>query len=290
VKEPVYPVVIRLAKALQMGMGWKVTVRGAENLPATGPVVLAINHSGYLDFVFAAWACVFERKRWVRFLAKKEIFGHKIAGPLMRGMRHIPVDRRKDPAKALDLAIDALRRGEVIGTFPEATINRSFVPRKGKTGTVRMAQASGAPVIPLAVWGAHRILTKGRPRNFQRRVAISVIIGPPLLFDASEDARAGTERLMQAIRRLVDEAQHSYPQQPAGDHDRWWLPAHMGGTAPTPEEVAAEVALTDRKRAADGSPESNGEPASEPAANFDALEEVPAADATGEPAASEVPD
>jgi 1-acyl-sn-glycerol-3-phosphate acyltransferase len=290
VKEPVYPIVIRLAKALQMSMGWKVTVKGSENLPATGPVVLAINHSGYLDFVFAAWACVFEKKRWVRFLAKKEIFGHKIAGPLMRGMRHIPVDRKKDPAGALDLAVDALRRGEVIGTFPEATINRSFVPLKGKTGTVRMAQASGAQVIPLAVWGAHRILTKGRPRNFQRGVAISVIIGPPLEFEASEDPKAGTERLMDAIRELVDEAQQTYPQQPAGDHDRWWLPAHMGGTAPTPEEVATEVARSDATRAAAGSPAAKAAPASEPQPDVDALEEVPAVDATGEPAASEVPD
>lgn len=288
-KEPVYPIVIRLAKALQTSMGWKVTVKGADNLPASGPVILAINHSGYLDFVFAAWACVFERKRWVRFLAKKEIFSHKIAGPLMRGMRHIPVDRKKDPAQALDLAIDALRRGEVIGTFPEATINRSFVPLRGKTGTVRMAQSSGAPVIPLAVWGAHRILTKGRPRNFQRGVVISVIIGPPLEFEPSEDPRAGTERLIEAIRKLVDEAQQTYPQQPAGDDDRWWLPAHLGGTAPTPEEVATELARTDARSAAPGSPRANAA-GSEPQVATDALEEVPTVDATGEPATSELPD
>ena len=221
-----------------MSMGWDVIVRGSENLPASGPVVLAINHAGYLDFVFSAWACVFERKRWVRFLAKKEIFHHKLAGPLMRGMKHIPVDRKKDPAKALDLAVEALGRGEVIGTFPEATINRSFVPAKGKTGTVRMAQASGATVVPVAVWGAHRILTKGRPRNIQRGVAILVNIGAPFDLAADEDPRAASDRLMDAIRALLADAQAQYPQKPAGDDDRWWLPAHLGGTAPTPEEVA----------------------------------------------------
>jgi 1-acyl-sn-glycerol-3-phosphate acyltransferase len=236
--EPVYRPVIIFAKAIQMGMNWDVIVRGAGNLPETGPVVLAINHAGYLDFVFSSWACVFERKRWVRFLAKKEVFENKLSGPLMRGMKHIPVDRRNDPAKALDLAIETLRRGEVIGTFPEATINRSFVPARGKTGTVRMAQASGATIVPVAVWGAHRILTKGRPRNLQRGVAILVNIAAPFEYAADEDPRAATDRLMDTIRALLADAQEQYPQKPADESDRWWLPAHLGGTAPTPEEVA----------------------------------------------------
>lgn len=252
--EPVYPSVIRLAKALQIGMGWKVIVKGAENLPSTGPAVLAINHAGYLDFIFAAWACVFERKRWVRFLAKKEVFDNKIAGPLMRGMKHIPVDRKKDPAKALDLAIAALWRGEVVGTFPEATINRSFVPTRGKTGTVRMAQASGAQIIPVAVWGAHRVLTKGRRRNFQRGVAILVRIGEPLELDPTEDPRRATDRLIERIRTLVDQAQEEYPQQPADEADRWWLPAHLGGTAPTPEEVEQQLAEAHNRKIASREP------------------------------------
>lgn len=239
--EPVYRPVLTVAKSLVRIMGWDVTIHGSANVPASGPAVLAINHSGYLDFVFAAWACVFEKKRYVRYLAKKEIFDHKLAGPLMRGMKHIPVDRKRDPARALDLAIEALRRGELIGTFPEATINRSFVPSKAKTGTVRMAQASGATIVPVAVWGAHRILTKARPRNVQRNVAILVNIGAPFEVDPSEDPRAATERLMDTIRALLADAQERYPQKPAGPEDLWWLPAHLGGTAPTPEEVAASA-------------------------------------------------
>lgn len=259
-------------------MGWKVIVKGQDNLPAEGPAVLAINHAGYLDFVFAAWACVFEKKRWVRFLAKKEVFDHGIAGPLMRGMHHIPVDRRKDPARALDLAIEALQKGEIVGTFPEATINRSFVPARGKTGTVRMAQASGAPVIPLAVWGAHRILTKGRPRNFQRGVAILVNIGTPMTFSADDDPREGTDRLMDAIRALLAEAQAEYPQNPAGKSDLWWLPAHLGGTAPTPEEVAEQL------EEARASREQSPAPASDQVAA-----EMPAADATSDAQAAGAP-
>lgn len=261
-----------------MSMGWKVIVNGAENVPVSGPAVLAINHAGYLDFVFSAWASVFERKRWVRFLAKKEVFDHKIAGPLMRGMKHIPVDRHGDPAKALDLAIEALQRGEVIGTFPEATINRSFVPSKGKTGTVRMAQASGAQVIPVAVWGSHRILTKGRPRNFQRGVVISINIGAPLPLTADEDPHQATERLMDSIRELLSDAQTGYPQNPAGDDDRWWLPAHLGGTAPTPEEARAQMAAAQSRKSGEAA-SPNGKAADDPVPE---AADVPAADAVSD--------
>lgn len=281
-KEPVYPAVIRLARALQGSMGWKVTITGAENVPAEGPAILAINHAGYLDFVFSAWACVFQRKRWVRFLAKKEVFDNSVAGPLMRGMKHIPVDRHKDPARALDLAVEALQRGEVVGTFPEATINRSFVPSRGKTGTVRMAQASGAPILPVAVWGSHRIMTKGRPRNLQRKVAILVKIGQPLDLDPSEDPRKATDRLMAAIKALLEEAQLEYPQKPSGDDDRWWLPAHMGGTAPTPEEAERMMAEERALKAAKAKAKSNGAPAPEPSEK--AAADVPAADAVGDEA------
>jgi 1-acyl-sn-glycerol-3-phosphate acyltransferase len=227
-------IVARIARAL---LRWKIIVSGVENVPETGPVVLAINHSGYLDPIFAAWPVVFEKRRWVRYLAKKEVFDHRLSGPLMRGMKHIPVDRRRAPLRALQASIEALKAGEIIGMFPEATINPSFVPGKGKSGTVRMAQSSGALVVPVAVWGAHRLLTKGRPRNIQPGVAIVIRFGKPMEFDPEENPKAATVRLMDEIRALLDEAQASYPQAPASDDDRWWLPAHLGGTAPTPAEV-----------------------------------------------------
>lgn len=235
--EPVYRFVIGAFKGLTRLKGWKVTTIGGDVIPRSGPAVLAINHAGYLDFVFAAWSATMEGGRLVRYMAKKEVFDHKVSGPLMRAMKHIPVDREVEPARALVPALEALKVGEVIGTFPEATINRSFVPGRGKTGSARLAQASGAPLIPVAVWGAHRLLTKGRPRNFQRGVAISVLIGQPRMVAASDDPRAVTDVLMDDIRTLLGQAQRDYPQQPSGDQDRWWLPAHLGGTAPRPEDV-----------------------------------------------------
>ena len=239
--EPVYTPVIGAALLMFKSMGWKIDVKGAEHVPATGPGVVATNHIGYLDFTFVGYG-VRERGRMLRFLAKKEIFDHPVAGPLMRGMKHVPVDRFGRAQDAFRYAVDALRSGELIGMFPEATISRSFVPAPGKSGAARMAMESSAPLIPGAVWGSQRILTKGRPKNLQRNVAITVEFGAPIEYAPDEDPADVTKRLMTAIEGLVDNAARSYPQSPAGPDDRWWLPAHMGGTAPTIEEADALAA------------------------------------------------
>ena len=239
--EPVYTPVIGTALMLFKAMGWVPTVRGAEYVPATGPAVIATNHVGYLDFTFVGYG-VREKGRLLRFLAKKEIFDHPVAGPLMRGMKHVPVDRFGAPQEAFRHAIDALQRGEMIGMFPEATISRSFVPAPGKSGAARMAMAASAPLIPSAVWGSQRILTKGRPKNFQRNVAITVDFGAPIDYAPDDDPADVTKRLMGSIEQLVDRASREYPQQPAGPDDMWWVPAHLGGTAPTIEAADAMAA------------------------------------------------
>jgi 1-acyl-sn-glycerol-3-phosphate acyltransferase len=242
--ERVYTTVIGAALGMIRGMRWPVTVLGAENIPADGPAVLASNHIGYLDFVFSGYAARLRGRR-VRFLAKKEIFDRRAVGWLMRQMGHIPVDRDGTAKDSLTAAIAELARGEVIGMFPEATISPSFVPRRGKTGTVRLAQEAGSPLVPVAVWGTQRILTKWRPKKFRRGIPIIVNVGPPITMSPEEDAQVTTDRLMGRIGELLVEAQARYPAEPRGDDDRWWLPAHLGGTAPTLEE--AEQRLADER-------------------------------------------
>ena len=243
--EPVYRPVIGLARTIFSAMGWPIRRFGTEHIPATGPAVLASNHIGYLDFVFVGYAAR-DRKRLVRFMAKKEVFDHRIAGPLMRGMKHIPVDRFARASDAIDAAVGSLNNGELVGMFPEGTISRSFVPRPGKTGAARMAMAAGCPLIPCATWGTQRILTKDRPKNFERKVAIDVYVGEPIAYTPDEDPAQVTARLMDAIGTLVEKAQANYPQN-AKAGDEWWLPAHRGGTAPTIEEADA-LAQRDRER------------------------------------------
>jgi 1-acyl-sn-glycerol-3-phosphate acyltransferase len=235
--ELVYPPIIGFAKGVIRVMGYDVQTVGSSNIPRTGGAVLASNHIGYLDFVFTGYAAN-ELKRRVRFLAKKEVWENKFAGALMNGMRHIPVDRKAAPGDAYKAAETALASGELIGMFPESTISTSFVPRQGKTGSARLAQAGGVPLIPIALWGTQRILTKGRPKNFQRKIPIRVMVGEPIPTDPGDDARALTDELMAEIKGLLKKAQDSYPDRPSGPDDTWWLPAHLGGTAPAPEEAA----------------------------------------------------
>lgn len=242
--EPVYRPVTGAARAVLAVMKWTVDTSGAQHIPRAGGAVIATNHVGYLDFVFVGYGAR-EQKRLVRFLAKKEVFDHKVAGPLMRGMKHIPVDRFGRAGTALDLSIEALRRGEIVGMFPEGTISRSFVPREGKTGAARMAMGAGVPLIPGAVWGTQRILTKGRPKNFERNIPVTVEFGAPIPYEADDDPGVVTKRLMTAIEEMVARVQETYPARPGSDADAWWLPAHLGGAAPTVTE-ADDIAARER--------------------------------------------
>ncbi|HUQ58150.1 lysophospholipid acyltransferase family protein [Lentzea sp.] len=226
----VYPPVIAAAKLMFKVLDLRITVEGAHHVPRTGGAVLASNHVSYLDFIFAGYGA-HPSKRLTRFMAKHEIFANKIAGPLMRGMHHIPVDRSAGQA-SYQQALSALRTGEVVGIFPEATISRSFTVKDIKSGANRLAHEAGVPIIPMALWGTQRLWTKGRPKDLtQRHVPITILIGEP--FEASP-GDSGDSVLRERMRALLDTAQAGYPNEQGA----WWAPAHLGGTAPTPEEAA----------------------------------------------------
>ncbi|MDT5021164.1 MAG: hypothetical protein QOI33_1688, partial [Mycobacterium sp.] len=107
--EPVYGTVIALVRTVWRVQGLRFTVIGQENIPATGGAVIAINHTSYFDFTIAGLpAFRKDRRRKVRFMAKQEVFDNKITGPIMRGCRHIPVDRSSGGA-SYDVAVDRLR-------------------------------------------------------------------------------------------------------------------------------------------------------------------------------------
>ncbi len=236
--ELVYPPVISLARVVFALQGLRFTMRGTEHVPRRGGVVMAINHVGYMDFTYAGLAAR-PSGRLVRFMAKQEVFVHRVSGPLMRGMHHIPVDREAG-ARSYRHAVEALRGGEIVGVFPEATISRSFELKEFKAGAARMAAESGVPLLPTVIWGSQRVWTKGRPRRLGRsNVAISVFVGEPLHVAADADPAEVTADLRAAMERLLHEAQETYPDRPSGPEDAWWLPARLGGSAPTPDEAAA---------------------------------------------------
>ncbi|EMD30104.1 lysophospholipid acyltransferase family protein [Amycolatopsis azurea] len=235
--ELVYPPVIMAAKLMFRVLDNRIRVEGTEHIPSTGGAVIACNHVSYLDFIFCGLGAR-PAKRLVRFMAKKEIFSNRIAGPLMRGMHHISVDRGAGLASYRE-AVERLKAGEVVGVFPEATISRSFTVKDIKSGAVRMAAEAGVPVVPMALWGTQRLWTKGRPKDLTKRhVPISILAGEPMHPKADEDAEVLSKDLRVRMSALVERVQADYPEKPGSDDERWWLPAHLGGTAPTPEEAA----------------------------------------------------
>ncbi|NSC20319.1 1-acyl-sn-glycerol-3-phosphate acyltransferase [Streptomyces albus subsp. chlorinus] len=233
-----YPPVIGAARAWFKALDLRFDIRGTEHVPARGGAVLVSNHISYLDFIFTGLAAR-PAKRLVRFMAKDSVFRHKISGPLMRAMKHIPVDRSRGE-HAYAEALRALRAGEVIGVFPEATISPSFTLKDFKSGAARLAQEARVPLVPMALWGTQRLWTKGHKRDFGRNhLPIAIRVGAPLDAEPGEPVPSITDRLRERVHELLEAAQRAYPAAPRGPADAWWQPAHLGGTAPSPAQVQA---------------------------------------------------
>ena len=235
-----YRVVIRLCRVLFRALDLRIRVSGSEHLPVAGAVVVAANHSSFLDFMVVGLAAV-ERGRLVRFMAKESVFRSRLSGPLMRGMAHLPVDRAHGELAARQ-ALRALQSGEAVGVYPEATIGRAFVVKDVedfRRGAAYLALATGAPLVPVAHWGVHRILTVDGRSSLGRGKAIEVVVGAPLVPRPGEDAEALTARLHDRRTVMVDELVARYPQPPADPRDAWWWPAARGGAAPTVADARA---------------------------------------------------
>jgi 1-acyl-sn-glycerol-3-phosphate acyltransferase len=230
--EPVFRTLEIAAKAAMRATGTRITYHGLENIPARGGAVIAINHTSYIDFLPAALAAHC-RKRRIRFMIKAEMQEVKFVSWLIKHTKTIPVDRRAG-AGAYAVAVQELRNGELVGVYPEATISRSFELKEFKSGAVRMALEAQVPIVPLIVWGAHRIWPKDHPKKvFRNKVPITVAAGPPL-------APQGTPAqlnvaLRSAMSELLYRVQEDYPH-PEGQN---WVPRRLGGSAPTREDSQA---------------------------------------------------
>ncbi|MCV7422571.1 1-acyl-sn-glycerol-3-phosphate acyltransferase [Mycobacterium yunnanensis] len=241
--EPVFRLLEITAKSAVALTGTRITYCGLQNIPAEGGAVIAINHTGYLDWLPAALA-VEHRHRRLRFMIKAEMQQVKVVDFLIRHTKTIPVDRRAG-AQAYAAAVERLREGELVGVYPEATISRSFELKGFKTGATRMALEAQAPIVPLIVWGAHRIWTKDHPRHLGRqKIPVTVAAGPPLSPTGSAEELLG--RLRASMADLLEDVQQSY-DHPEG---AYWVPRRLGGGAPTMEEaiVREEAELAERAR------------------------------------------
>jgi 1-acyl-sn-glycerol-3-phosphate acyltransferase len=220
--EPVYAFAHGvLVPPIRWAMRW--TIEGANRVPAHGPAILASNHTSYLDPMVLGHLAD-QRRRKVRFLAKRELFDKRGVGFILKHGGQIPVARNTaEAAGSLDAAVEALHAGECVCVFPEGTISLDLNPMAGKTGTARLAADSGVAVTPVGLWGAHRILFKGRKPHWRWGVAETVVVGERVRVEPDDDIYEATDRIMGAIAKCVARAREIYPQRPAEGEDDWWV-------------------------------------------------------------------
>jgi putative phosphoserine phosphatase/1-acylglycerol-3-phosphate O-acyltransferase len=185
-------------------------ISGVENLPKTGPAIVVGNHRSYFDPMAMAVALA-KGGRPVRFLGKKEVFDAPIVGQLAKAMGGIRVERGTGSDEPLAAAAAALVAGEVVALMPQGTIPRGpafFDPvLKGRWGAARLAEMTGAPVIPIGLWGTEKVwprserlpnvLALGHPPT------ITVSVGPPVKGLTGKDADADTKKIMSAISKQL---------------------------------------------------------------------------------------
>ncbi|MFD8757135.1 lysophospholipid acyltransferase family protein, partial [Kitasatospora sp. NPDC059577] len=192
--------------------------RGTEHFPRQGGYITAVNHNSVFDpFVYG----YFQYRTGLppRFLIKSSLFTRPLVGPLLRAAGQIPVERASSrAAQALDGAREALARGECVAIYPEGTLTRDpdLWPGPGKTGAARLALMTRAPVVPVAQWGAHRVVPPyglgGRRVRLRPRPTFVVAVGPPVdlsdLYDLEPTAAVlheASARIMAAITAVLED-------------------------------------------------------------------------------------
>jgi 1-acyl-sn-glycerol-3-phosphate acyltransferase len=192
--------------------------RGQQHVPAVGGVIVAANHISHADPLTLCDYLLYGVRRIPRFMAKDSLFkGRGLVATVMRGAKQIPVYRRTaDASLALRDAVAALDRGECVVIYPEGTVSRDREkwPMQARTGVARLALLSGAPVVPVAQWGAQEMLDSYRRPGLRLvpPARVSVVAGPPVDLSAyrgqeptAEVLRAATSEVMHAITGLVEQ-------------------------------------------------------------------------------------
>jgi putative phosphoserine phosphatase / 1-acylglycerol-3-phosphate O-acyltransferase len=187
----------------------KFDIDGVENIPETGPAIIVGNHRSYFDPMAMA-VTIGRTNRTVRFLGKKEVFDAPVIGQIAAFMGGIRVDRGTGSDEPLKAAADALEAGDIVAVMPQGTIPRGkafFDPQlKGRWGAARLAAMTGAPVIPIGLWGTEKVW----PRS-ARLPNVLNIVDPPLVTVRVgsavplkyQTADADTKRIMKALMDLL---------------------------------------------------------------------------------------
>jgi len=233
--EATYAATIGTARVLFRALGLRLSVEGDEQVPESGPVLLASNHVSFLDFLLLGLAAR-RARRHVRFLARHDVWSNPLVGRAMTSMRHVPVDPATSAAAYLR-ARTMLQQDEAVGVSPEAGVSTSYTVRALMPGVAALSAATGAPVVPVAIWGPQRIATAHHRWDLRRGRPVSIRVGRPYVVAQDADLNHEVRRLGTTLQELLDELQARPVHQPPQDDRAWWHPAHLGGGAPTPAEA-----------------------------------------------------
>jgi 1-acyl-sn-glycerol-3-phosphate acyltransferase len=196
-------IILRPLLRLLMKHRWQ----GKENFPRTGGVILAPNHLSYADWPTVALFTYVYGHRYPVFMIKSAVFEVKILGPIMFKLGQLPVYRgRGDAGLVLKQAEQALAAGACVVVYPEGTASRDpdLWPMVGKTGAARLALTTGAPVIPVAHWGAQDILPYGTKKvHLFPRKTVRMVAGPPVDLSAYAGQRLGAATLRAATADIM---------------------------------------------------------------------------------------
>lgn len=183
-------------------------VKGVENLPKGGAFILAANHCSYMDHMIINAVSFIHLNRVVSFLAKKEHFRGAFQKRWHKWVRAIPIDRQAGGKNALKKAIRHLKRGGIIGIYPEGTRSSTGKIQKGKTGVARLAVAAKVPVVPVGLKGTFEIMPKGK--LFPKPKRADIFIGKPMYFEKyygndenRKIIRMITNNIMKSIAKLT---------------------------------------------------------------------------------------
>lgn len=230
-----YRTAIVAGRVLLRALDVRVRAEGTEHVPTRGPVVLASNHVSFPDFVFIARALLGTHPL-VRFMCRHDVW-ESPAGRALAGMRHIPVDREA-PAAAYLRARSLLRAGEPVCVFPEAGISAAYAVRALMPGAAALARETGAPLVPVTIWGSQRLWPQKRsldeplPRPaLSRGRVVDVRFHPQIAVPPDADVRAVTERLGHLLHEGLEDLQRLPDHRPRPGEHAPWHPAHLGGHA-----------------------------------------------------------
>ena len=204
---PVFTIVAFFLRPL-LNLIVKKDWRGGESIPASGGAIVVCNHISYLDpLTFTHF--LYNHGRAPRYLGKKAIFDTPVVGWVVKAAGQIPVERESQgAAKALGVAIAALRAGHLIGIYPEGTLTRdeNLWPMTGKTGAARLALTTGVPLIPCASWGPEKVIPRyGRRIKLFPRTQVSILVGEPIDLSRWRGRESDPVALEEATDHIMDE-------------------------------------------------------------------------------------